>query len=282
MYPRINLKNLPAAFNLKDAILLAGFSYQAYPFFEKEALVLPENFQLIHSFNGTAGVTEKKAECFGFLAESPDTIILTFRGSDSTLNLDSDLDLFQIPFPYVENAGATHRGITRIYQSMRDSLIEVVRKFPLDKKVYLTGHSLGADLAILAGLDFAVNTPIQNLFVYTYAAGRPGDPVFTQRYNQQVENSFRIFNVHDFIPTLPAADYPPPFTQKGLRYEHINYPVPIDFQMNNVFLNHRINCYFQKLGESDINYMNSLRMNSPGFCPEPVNLKELAESMENN
>jgi triacylglycerol lipase len=265
-----------------DAILMAGFCYQTYPFFDQQELVLPAEFKLVHSFNGMAGVTEKMEENFGFIAESQDRTVLAFRGSDSTPNLDSDLDLFQIPFPYVENAGNSHRGITRVYESMRDELIEMINSIPTDKPLYLTGHSLGGDLAIMAALDFAVNTAQKNTIVYTYAAGRPGDMAFAKKYNALIKNSYRIFNVHDFIPTLPAAEYPPPFTDTGLFYEHVNLSVPIGFQMNNVFLNHRINCYFQKLSEQNLDYTNELRLNTPGFCPEPINLPALADSMKNN
>lgn len=270
------------SYNKQDAILLAGFCYQTYPFFDQNKLDLPMGFEFCCSFSGMAGVTEKIEEEFGFFAESENRIVLAFRGSDSTLNLDSDLDLFQIPFPYVENAGNSHRGITRVYQSMREALIEIVRKLPEDKRLYLTGHSLGGDLAIMAALDFAVNIPNKDLVVYTYAAGRPGDLDFVGAYNTYVKNSYRIFNVHDFIPTLPASEYPPPFTEKGLFYEHVDFSVPISFQMNNLFLNHRINCYFQKLGELDIDYTNTLRKKNPEFCPEAINLQELAVSMANN
>lgn len=260
---------------------MAGFCYQTYPLFNQQQLTLPAGFELKASFKGQAGVTEKSEENFGFLAESADRLVLAFRGSDSTPNLDSDLDLFQIPYPYVKNAGLSHRGITRVYQSLREEVIALIRQSG-DKPLYITGHSLGGDLSILAALDFAVNAARPDAIVYTYAAGRPGDRVFAGAYNSQIKNSYRVYNVHDFIPTLPAAEYPPPFTETGLVYEHIDAPVPINFQLNNLFLNHRINCYFQKLGEQDINYMNALRMDSPGFCPEPVNLSALADSMKNN
>lgn len=275
-------RDLPEAYSKQDAILMAGFCYQTYPFFDQQQLALPAGFELKLSFNGKAGVTEKMEENFGFIAESTDRLVLAFRGSDSTPNLDSDLDLFQIPFPYVKNAGASHRGVTRVYQSLREEVMDYLRQRPLNKKLYITGHSLGGDLAIMAALDVAVNIGRKDALVYTYAAGRPGDRDFVGLYNAQVKNSFRIFNVHDFIPTLPAAEYPAPFTETGLVYQHVDASVPIGFQMNNLFLNHRINCYFQKLGEQDINYINGLRSSSPGFCPEPINLQKLATSMQNN
>lgn len=274
--------NLPEIYSIQDAILMAGFCYQTYPFFAQQQLTLPAGFKLSGSFKGLAGVTEKKEENFGYLAESADRLILAFRGSDSIPNLDSDFDLFQVPFPYVLNSGLSHRGITKVYQSLRENVIELIHQLPKEKPLYITGHSLGGDLSIMAALDLAANTHRKDSIVYTYAAGRPGDHQFVSTFNTQVKNSFRIYNVHDFIPTLPAAEYPPPFTETGLVYQHVDTSVPIDFQLNNMFLNHRINCYFQKLGELDSHFTANLRRNSPGFCPEPIDLMGLAASMTNN
>lgn len=272
----------PEIYSNQDAILMAGFCYQTYLFYDQQQLVLPVGFELRSSFKGMAGVTEKTQENFGYIAESKDSLVLAFRGTDSTPNLDSDLDLFQIPFPYVKNAGLCHRGITRIYQSLREEVLDQLSQLPQDKKFYITGHSLGGDLAIMAALDLAVNSNRKAIIAYTYAAGRPGDRDFAAAYKAQVKNSFRIYNVHDFIPTLPAAEYPPPFTETGLVYEHVDVAVPIAFQMNNLFLNHRINYYFQKLGEQDHNYFRQLQSSSPGFGPEAIDLSALAAAMANN
>ena len=40
------------SYNKQDAILLAGFCYQTYPFFDQNKLDLPMGFELCYSFSG--------------------------------------------------------------------------------------------------------------------------------------------------------------------------------------------------------------------------------------
>ncbi|MDP2843842.1 MAG: hypothetical protein Q8O06_09445 [Acetobacterium sp.] len=68
-------RDLPEAYSKQDAILMAGFCYQTYPFFDQQQLALPVGFDLKLSFNGKAGVTEKIEENFGFIAESTNHIV---------------------------------------------------------------------------------------------------------------------------------------------------------------------------------------------------------------
>ncbi|MCX7921978.1 MAG: lipase family protein [Clostridia bacterium] len=264
----MGIANIKGFFRSEDAILLAAICYQTYPFFEKGKLILPKGFERRYTINAISGVAEPKQAVFGFIAESKDKIILAFRGTDTNEDLDSDLDIFQMPYPYVENTGNTHRGITNIYQSTRDNLIEELNRLSPSKKLFITGHSLGGDLAILASLDIAMNTKFKKTTLYTFAAGRVGDPTFVKCFNKEIKRSIRIYNDHDFIPTLPAAEYPAPFTEDGLIYRHVNKKYPIAFQMNNMFLNHRINCYFNTLSKEDPDFTEKLRLENPGFCPD--------------
>ena len=254
-------------FNSKDAILLAAMCYQTYPFFEEGKLVLPKGFELRYTIRAIAGVENPTEEVFGFIAESEDRIVVAFRGSDSPQDLDSDFDFFQVPYPFVENGGETHRGFTCIYKSTRNSLIRELNKLSNKKRLFVTGHSLGAALATLFTLDIAVNTKFKNPILYTLASLRVGDPDFASRFNRTVKNSVRIFNVHDPIPTFPNRLYPPPFTDEGLVYQHVSRKFPLSFQLNNMPLNHRINCYFKNLSKKNPAYAKALCNANPGFCP---------------
>ena len=257
-------------YNSQDAILMAGMSYQTYPFFENEKLVLPAGYELRFTIQGSTGVTDPSMSVFGFLAEADDRFVVAFRGTVTVADIDSDLDLFQIDYPFVSNAGKTHRGITHTYQSMRNALIEELNTYSFSKNLYVTGHSLGGDLTLLASLDIAVNTGFKHPIPYTLAAGRIGDPVFIARFNETVRNSQRIYNVHDFIPTLPGEEYPVPFTEEGMSYRHVAQDHAIAFQKDNLFLNHRINCYFDAISKEDPLFVEALEKSSPGFCPELI------------
>jgi len=256
-------------FNTEDAILLSAMIHQSYQLFEQEPLVLPNGFTLQYIIRALAGVEEPESEVFGYIAQSHDKIIVVFRGTRTFKDNESDQDLYQIPYPFVRNAGKTHRGFTCIYQSVRDELIRELSKLSTAKKILVTGHSLGGALAVLAGIDIAVNTPFKKPYVYTYGSPRVADPLFASRFNQTVKNSIRIVNIHDIIPTLPDRTYPPPFTKKGLFYRHVKTKYPLSFQLNSLPVrNHEIVCYFNNLSKKNPSFTKLLCNENPGFCPD--------------
>ncbi|WP_129689560.1 lipase family protein [Gottfriedia acidiceleris] len=265
----MNNSRVENIFNSKDAILLAAMCYQSNQLIENEKgeIILPRGFELRHIIYAFAGVEEPEAEPFGFLAESKNEIVIAFRGTDSFKDNESDQDLYQVDYPFVENVGKTHRGFTCIYQSARNEMIRELMKLSPNKKLLITGYSLGGALAVLSSFDIAVNTDFENPSVYTFGSPRVADPEFAYRFNQIVWNSVRIFNVHDIIPTLPAEAYPPPFTAKGLYYQHVNNKYPVSFQLNSIARNHYIGCYFNTISRLDPVYTNALCFKNPGFCP---------------
>ncbi|MFF2876516.1 lipase family protein [Gottfriedia sp. NPDC057991] len=265
----MNNSRVENVFNSKDAILLAAMCHQSNQLIENEKgeIILPKGFELRSIIYANAGVEEPEAEAFGFIAESKNEIVIAFRGTDSFKDNESDQDLYQVEYPFVENVGKTHRGFTCIYQSSRNEMIRELMKLSPDKKLLITGYSLGGALAVLSSFDIAVNTEFENPYVYTFGSPRVADPEFAYRFNQIVWNSVRIFNVHDIIPTLPAEAYPPPFTSTGLYYRHVNNMYPVNFQLNSIARNHYIGCYFNNISSLNPEYSTALCSNNPNFCP---------------
>jgi len=255
-------------YNSKTAILLAAMCYQTYPFFLEGKLILPTGFTLRYTIRAFANVENPTELVFGFIAESPDQIIIAFRGyAEYPADLLASYDIFQVRYPFVRNGGKTSRGFTCIYRSTRNELIRELNKLPTTKKLFITGHNYGGALATLAALDITVNTKFKNPVTYTYGSPRIGDPRFAHRFNRVVKNSVRIVNIHDSYPTFPARRYPPPFTITGLRYQHVKTKYPLSFQLNNVPRNDSIACYFKNLSKKNPVFSNMLCNNNPGFCP---------------
>ncbi|WP_410511684.1 lipase family protein [Paenibacillus sp. BR2-3] len=255
-------------FNSKTAILLAAMSYQTYPFFLEGKLILPRGFKLRYTIHAFADVEDPTELVFGFIAESQDQIIIAFRGYAAyPKDLLASYDIFQVRYPFVRNGGKTSRGFTCLYRSTRNQFIRELNKLPATKRLFITGHNYGGALATLAALDIAVNTKFKNPFVYTYGSPRVGDPDFAFRFNKEVNNSVRIVNIHDSFPTFPAQKYPPPFTKKGLTYQHVRSKVPISFQLNNTPRNDGIACYFKTLSKKNLLFAKALCDENPGFCP---------------
>ncbi|WP_373233240.1 lipase family protein [Cohnella sp.] len=257
------------SFNDQTAIFLAAMSYQTYPLFLEGKLVLPKGFDLLSVIRGFANVENPEELQFGFIAESENQIIIAFRGYASyPADLLASYDILQIPYPFVRNAGRTSRGFTCVYRSTRISIFRQLNKLPTSKRLFITGHNYGGALATLAALDIAVNTKFNEPVVYTYGSPRVGDPVFASRFNQFVTHSERIVNIHDSFPTFPDRNYPPPFTRKGIAYQHVRTKHPISFQLNNTPRNDAIACYFKTLSQENPDYARTLCRENPGFCPE--------------
>ncbi|SMC26023.1 Lipase (class 3) [Clostridium acidisoli DSM 12555] len=255
-------------FNSEDAIILAAMSYQTYTFFQEGKLVLPKGFKLLYTIHALANVENPTKLLFGFIAESQDQIIITFRGYAAyPADLLAAYDIFQVRYPFVRNAGKTSRGFTCIYKSTRNNLIRELNKLSTSKRLFVTGHNYGGALATLAALDIAVNTGFKNPIVYTYGSPRVGDHIFACRFNKEVKNSIRIVNIHDSFPTFPAQKYPPPFTKEGLYYQHVKTKYPISFQLNDTTRNDAIGCYFKNLSNMNLDFAKALCCENPGFCP---------------
>jgi triacylglycerol lipase len=256
-------------FNSKAAIFLAAMCYQTYPFYLEGKLILPKGFTLRYTIRAFADVENPTELVFGFIAESLDQIIIAFRGYAAyPADLLASYDIFLVPYPFVRNGGKTSRGFTCLYQSTRDKLIRELTKFSTTKRLFVTGHNYGGALATLAALDIAVNSGFKNPIVYTYGSPRVGDPDFAHRFNKQVKNSLRIVNIHDSFPSFPAQVYPPPFTEEGLFYQHVQTKVSISFQLNNTPRNDAIACYFKNLSQYNPDYAKALCNENPGFCPD--------------
>ncbi|MFF3021302.1 lipase family protein [Gottfriedia sp. NPDC057948] len=254
--------------NSEEAILLAAFSYQTYLLFLNGTITLPKGYELKYIIYADVNVEDPTNEVFGFIAEANEQIIIAFRGYASyPADLIAAYDILQVPFPYVENGGKTSRGFTCIYQSTRKKIFKELNKLSRSKKLLITGHNYGGALASLATLDIIVNSKFKNVHIYTYGSPRVGDPDFVYRFNQEVKYSNRIVNIHDSFVAFPEKFYPPPFTEDGIYYQHVNTKYPISFQLNNTPRNDGIGCYFKNLSQLNPEFSTKLCNENPNFCP---------------
>ncbi|CAI5722670.1 hypothetical protein KXD40_004417 [Peronospora effusa] len=118
-----------------------------------------------------------------------------------------------------------HRGFWIAYESIRDELIEVTRLI-LDENpgvsVYVTGHSMGGALAVLAAYDLAVNFSIK-VNMYNFGGPRVGNPSFRQHYDSCVPTSYRVVMDGDIVPGWPKF--------WGL-YQHVGIEISLDVAGN--------------------------------------------------
>src|SRR5699024_5414793 len=152
--------------NKNIALLLANCCKETYnQFHHPFSFIIPDNFQLISDFYATI---LGKEDVLGFIIESDKYIIIAFRGTQTDHEWMADFDIQQVLFPYIQHNTYVHHGILSIYQSCRDTIFYHLSKIPQEKKILITGHSLGGALSTLCTLDITSNTSLSHISHYHF------------------------------------------------------------------------------------------------------------------
>jgi triacylglycerol lipase len=145
--------------------------------------------------------------------DTTQTAIVSFRGTETPEDWLKDFDSLAVPFPDVANSGFVHQGFNAVYQTIRDSVIAGVHAVKAGAtSMWITGHSLGGALALVAALDFGKSAvPPLVSQRYTFAGPRVGDDTFKNIFDTTIPLCYRVWNRWDIVPQLP----PPLFIHVG-------------------------------------------------------------------
>ena len=182
-----------------DSLLMAEFSKLAYVVFEKkieEGLLSRyigiHGFELFETFNvnGTQAFIANRHE--------DEVSVLSFRGTeiDKSSDIDSNIKLSMKD----STSGKTHEGFQASFNDVRDKIEKSLKKI-CGYKLYITGHSLGGALALIA----TSNLDYDKIFAcYTFGCPMVGDQVFSNSIKYPV---YRVVNAYDIVPKLPLPKY---------------------------------------------------------------------------
>jgi triacylglycerol lipase len=171
-----------------------------------------------------------KRAYFGLALEATDGSgigIIALRGTVNLYEWLLDMAFLQTPTPLVWfTAGEltvanAHFGFLFLYAFLITQIAAVVKKFTKLQICYVTGHSLGGALAVLAVLTVRAvlalsshNKQVQAQ-LYNYGSPRVGDPGFTAAFDHLIPCSYRIINLCDVVTLLP------PEKILNCRYHHV-------------------------------------------------------------
>lgn len=97
-----------------------------------------------------------------------------------------------------------HRGYKRFWLGMRQHLLNYIE---VSKNIYITGHSMGGAIAILAAYDLSLNG-LNVKEVVTFGAPKIGNDKFVENYNILLTNKTIQFQiVFDPITIFPVRKY---------------------------------------------------------------------------
>ena len=157
-------------------------------------------FKLVRTFN------EGDTQAFLAQRDEDKVAVLAFRGTESNSLKDIKTDL-NIRFYKGSNGAKVHSGFQSAYNQVKRDVEDAVDKLPNDYSLYITGHSLGGALAVIA----AKNLERDSLAAcYTFGSPRVGNEEFGEGIRAPI---YRIVNAADGVPRVP------PFLMKGYRHQ---------------------------------------------------------------
>ena len=189
---------LRAAYSDRTSWLMASFSKLAYLEFEtstqKQAELQSElkvaDFELVKTFN------KNSTQAFLARRDSDRMAVLVFRGTEKTRLEDIKADLKAVTTRQADHK--VHTGFLCAFNDVRDKVVSEVDKLG-DYALYITGHSLGGALALIAARELEVN----NLAAcYTFGSPRVGDAEFGSPIKTPI---YRVVNTADIVPRLPPG-----------------------------------------------------------------------------
>ena len=147
-----------------------------------------------------------------------DTSVIAIRGTDTQHQWLEDFQAIAQPIPH--GSWWMHRGFDDVWNSIAASLQKAWDTASLaNAKVYITGHSLGAAIALIMGIRHP------EAFTWTFA----GPAVFSPIHGLPPSaNVVRVVNPSDLVPKVPV---PPLYQHIGQEVEIAAAPDQFDFAL---------------------------------------------------
>ncbi len=138
-------------------------------------------------------------ETQGFVAQTEETILIAFRGTESLGDWLANLRIIRTARSY----GKVHSGFLTGYLVVHSAIVNAIEG-ATNKRVWITGHSLGGALATIAAAELKELADIGG--VYTYGQPRVGDSALEQFFVVNYSNRlFRFVNDDDLVTRSSAA-----------------------------------------------------------------------------
>lgn len=192
----------------------------------------------------------------GVIAETPDAVIVAFRGTDfgDMRDVGINIDLSESPeweAPFDRWTIGTHQVYAHqkclaIYRGLQACVRNTVRSLfqaASGRKLYVTGHSLGGQLATLCALDlgayFSPHDTVPLSRLWTFGSPRVGDQDLANTVPELTYESWRVRQIGDAIPYIPTIG-----ARGRTRYMHV--ATEVNLLTNEWFpFSHKLQSYYR-------------------------------------
>jgi predicted lipase len=189
---------------------------------------------------------------FGFVLEStyePRHFIVALRGTMNLYETIADAVFVQgaIPPGWFNPGGdkdvRAHFGFLFIYAFLVDQIKQALKDLNTTAG-FITGHSLGGALAILAAAT--IGTVIHpskgidgSIQMYNFGGPRLGNSNFKKAYDKYLPYSYRVTNLADACPIVPPEQIPDKISIE-YDYTHVGTEFSYLWQTGDIFANHNL------------------------------------------
>jgi hypothetical protein len=201
----------------------------------------------------------KDTSTFGVMYKDSNNIVwISFRGTINTEEMIQDLNYTQNSLDNYQNSNVQrslnlkgialqpqiHEGFLDVYNNIKNDMFKVLDGIN-PSQIIVSGHSLGAGVATIAGVDL-VNKGY-NTVVYNFASPRVGDSLLKDFVEKNL-TLFRFVNNSDIIPSLPPS-VSPNFNdvKKPYFYIHCGKPFYMTQNWKSINNNHTLGVYIDGL-----------------------------------
>jgi triacylglycerol lipase len=141
-----------------------------------------------------------------YVLEDMNDIIVVCRGTETNEWSDIRADLSINLAPSRAGNGKVHRGFRTYTDHVWDQVKTHVLQHP-DKKLWLTGHSLGAAMATLMARRFVLDPVKRHVeALFTFGSPRVGDRKYINEFNDLVTH-YRWVNDGDIVTKIPFSPW---------------------------------------------------------------------------
>lgn len=151
------------------------------------------------AYDEPALIMSKETDTRVIVVEDGQDLIIAFRGTADMRNWLTDIDVKMVN---VGNGFKVHAGFRTAIFSVIESVAQKCANSP-GRRIWLTGHSLGGALAILAA-DLLYQHGVTVSGIYTFGQPRVGNGAYRDAFNFHfLDRTFRIVNDVDIVPHVP-------------------------------------------------------------------------------
>ena len=143
------------------------------------------------------------ADTQGFIAWDAEIAMLSFRGTEQNLGdwlRNLSVASFESPI-----YGRVHSGFYRAFQDAKNRIDGILNlAMNSTKELWITGHSLGGALAVIAASEYVSQYRIRG--IYTYGQPKLGTEQLSDFYSAAFPGRyFRFVNHNDVVPQVPPG-----------------------------------------------------------------------------